>query len=145
MATRISAASIVTLMFTTAVGKSTDSLTANARQQLAQTVQSLKALMGSKFPENVKAALARADQGTETDKDMVTNYLGVAMDQDEAFAQQVRSLAQEIQQVLSAGQVRGQTVQNVQNVFGGEAKQLNNPTGPVIMGGHNNTIHIGNA
>ena len=61
------------------------------------------------------------------------------MAEDDEFAQQVKSLAQEIQQVISIGQVQGQ---NVQNVFGGEANQVNNPTGPVITGGSNNTYNI---
>lgn len=139
MSDPITAASIAALIFTTAVGKLTESLTEDARKQLGQKLEKLKQLIGSKFQGKAKAALARADQGDETDKETVTNYLGVAMAEDDEFAQQVKSLAQEIQQVISIGQVQGQ---NVQNVFGGEANQVNNPSGPVIMGGTGNNITI---
>ncbi len=135
----ITAASIATLIFTTAVGTLTKSLTDDARKQLGQKLSALTELISSKFQGKAKAALARADKGDETDKETVTNYLGVAMAEDDEFAQQVKSLAQEIQQVISIGQVQGQ---NVQNVFGGEANQVNNPTGPVITGGSNNTYNI---
>ena len=139
MSDPLTAGAIATLIFTTAVGKLTEALTEDARKQLAQKLQSLKDLIGSKFQGKAKAALARSDQGDETDRDTVTNYLGVAMAEDADFAQQVRALAQDIQQVIKIDQVQGQ---NVQNVFGGEANQVNNPTGPVIMGGTGNQITI---
>ncbi|MEO0435011.1 MAG: hypothetical protein AAF151_25330 [Cyanobacteria bacterium J06656_5] len=135
----LTAASIATLIFTTAVSKLTESLTEDARQQLGQKLQALKQLIGSKFHGKAKAALARADQGDDTDRETVTNHLGVAMDGDDDFAQQVQELAQGIQQLTSIDQAQGQ---NIQNVFGGEANQVNNPTGPVIMGGKDNTITI---
>ena len=136
----ITAASIATLIFTTAVGKLTESLTEDARKQLGQKLQALKKLIGSRFQGKAKDALAEAEQGDETAIETVSSYLGVAMNEDDEFANQVRTLAQDIQQVISIGQVQSQ---NVQNVFGGEANQVNNATGPVIMGGSNNTIHIG--
>ena len=92
----LSAASIATLIFTTAVGKLTETLTEDAQQQLGQKLQALKQLIGSKFHGKAKAALARADQGDDTDRETVTNLLGVAMDVDDDFAQQVQELAQGI-------------------------------------------------
>ncbi|MEM7067050.1 MAG: hypothetical protein AAF572_28285 [Cyanobacteria bacterium P01_B01_bin.77] len=139
MSDPLTAGTIATLIFTTAVGKLTEALTEDARKQLTQKLQSLKELIGSKFQGKAKAALARADRGDETDKDTVTKYLGMAMAEDPAFAQQVRALANDIEQVIKIDQVQGQ---NVQNVFGGEANQVNNPQGPVIMGGSGNTINI---
>ena len=139
MSDPLTAGAIATLIFTTAVGKLTESSTEDMRQQLGKKLQNIKQLIGNKFQGRAKAALARADQGDETDIETVTSYLGVAMVEDPNFAQQVRALAHDIQQVIKIDQVQGQ---NVQNVFGGEANQVNNPDGPVIMGGSGNTINI---
>ena len=139
MSDPLTAGAIATLIFTTAVGKLTESSTEDMRQQLGKKLQNIKQLIGNKFQGRGKAALARADQGDKTDIETVTSYLGVAMAEDPGFAQQVRSLAQDIQQVIKIDQVQGQ---NVQNVFGGEANQVNSPDGPVIMGGSGNTINI---
>ena len=139
MSDPLTAGAISTLIFTTAVGKLTESLTEDIRQQLGKKLQTIKQLIGNKFQGRAKAALARVDQGDETDIETVTSYLGVAMAEDPSFAQQVRALAQDIQQVIKIDQVQGQ---NVQNVFGGEANQVNNPEGTVIMGGSGNTINI---
>ncbi|MEO0432050.1 MAG: hypothetical protein AAF151_10190 [Cyanobacteria bacterium J06656_5] len=135
----LSAASIATLIFTTAVGKLTEALTEDARKQLGQKLQTLKQLLSNKFQGKAKSALASADKGDDASIGKVSSYLDIAMDEDDDFAQQVRALAQEIQQVISIDQVQGQ---NVQNVFGGEGNQVNSPDGPVVMGGSGNTIHI---
>ena len=80
MSDPLTAASIATLIFTTAVGTLTESLTEDARQQLGQKLQALKQLIASKFQGKAKAALARADQGDDTDRETVMDHLGVAMD-----------------------------------------------------------------
>ena len=139
MSDPLTAGAISTLIFTTVVGKLTESLTEDAQKRLGKKLQAIKQLIGNKFQGRAKAALARADQGDKTDIETVTNYLGVAMAEDADFAQQVRALAHDIQQVIQIDQAQGQ---NVQNVFGGEGNQVNNPDGPVIMGGSGNTIHI---
>ena len=139
MSDPLTAGAIATLIFTTVVGKLTESLTEDAQKRLGKKLQAIKQLIGNKFQGRAKAALARADQGDKTDIETVTNYLGVAMAEDADFAQQVRALAYEIQQVIQIDQAQGQ---NVQNIFGGEGNQVNSPEGPVIMGGSGNTIHI---
>lgn len=139
MSDPLSAGAISTLIFTTAVGKLTESLTEDVRQQLGQKLQAIKQLIGDKFQGRAKAALARADQGNDADIETFTSYLGVAMAEDADFAQRVRALAHDIQQVIKIDQSQGQ---NVQNVFGGEGNQVNHPDGPVIMGGSGNTINI---
>ncbi|MEO0352606.1 MAG: hypothetical protein AAF282_21400 [Cyanobacteria bacterium P01_A01_bin.15] len=139
MSDPLTAASIATLIFTTAVSKITEVLTEDARKQLGQKLQTLKQLISSKFQGRAKSAFAQADQGDEKAIDTVSNYLGVEMNEDDAFAQQVRSLAQDIQQVINIDQVQGQ---NIQNVFGGKASQVNNPTGNTFTGDVN-TIHFG--
>lgn len=135
----LTAATIATLIFTTAVGKLTESLTDDARKLLGQKLQELKRLIGSKFEGRAKSALAQADQGDEKAIETVSSYLGVEMNEDDTFAQQVKALAQDIQQVISIDQGQGQ---NIQNVFGGEGNQVNSPTGPVITGGTGNNITI---
>gem|GEM_PF-6291278 len=56
---------------------------------------------------------------------LLTPHLESAMKDDEAFAQAVRQLASEINQEITIGQILGE---NVQNVYGGSAVQLNDPT-----------------
>ena len=135
----LSAAAIATLIFTTAVGKLTEALTEDARKQLGQKLQALKQLLSNKFQGRAKSALVSADKGDETSISKVSSYLDIAMDEDAEFAQQVQTLAQDIQQLISIDQGQGQ---NIQNVFGGEGNQVNSPDGPVVMGGSGNTIHI---
>ncbi len=137
----LTAASIATLIFTTAVGKLTEALTEDARKQLGQKLQALKQLIGNKFQGKAKSALASAETGDKQAIDRFSNHLGVAMDLDDEFDQQVRTLAQDIQQMLiSIDQSQGQ---NIQNVFdGGKGTQVNHSTGTTITG-DNNTIHVG--
>lgn len=140
MSDPLTAGAIATLIFTTAVGKLTESLTEDVRQQLGKKLQTIKQLIGNKFQGRAKAALARADEGNDTDIETVTSYLGVAMVEDPDFAQQVRALAHDIQQVIKIDQVQGQ---NVQNIFGSTAYQVNNAESQVIQG-DGNTINITN-
>lgn len=139
MSDPITAASIATLIFTTAVSKLTQLATEDARKQLGQKLQTLKQLIGNRFQGKAKTALAKAEEGSKGDIETVANYLGVAMAEDDQFAQQVRNLAQEVQQIITINEVKGQ---NVQNVLGGEGNQFNNPTGTIISGGSNNTNNI---
>lgn len=61
------------------------------------------------------------------------------MEWDKNFAQEVQTLAREIEQEINIGQIQGQ---NVQNVYGGEAQQnnANNTNAPVIQGGSGHNI-----
>lgn len=136
----LTAASIATLIFTTAVGKLTETLTEDARKQLGQKLQALKQLLSNKFQGRAKSALASANKGDDAAIGKVSSYLDIAMDEDDDFAQQVQTLAQDIQQLISIDQGQGQ---NIQNVFdGGKGTQVNHSTGPTITG-DNNTIHVG--
>ena len=141
MADPLTAASIVTLIFTTAVGKATESLTEDARKQLGQKLQALKQLLSDKLHGRAKAAFVRAEKSSESDIEAVKTHLDVEMSKDADFAQQIQELAKEIQQIINIDQVQGQ---NVQNVFGGAGNQVNAPEGPVIMGGSEITININN-
>ena len=134
----LTATSIATLIFTTAVGKLTEALTEDARQQLAQKLYTLKQVIGAKFHGRAKAALARANNGDAIDRETVTQHLGRAMEQDSEFAQQVRFLAKEIQQMKSNVQRQDQNGQNMSG--SGDANQVSHSTGPMITGGRNNTI-----
>ena len=135
----LTAASIATLIFTTAVSKLTELLTEDARKQLAQKLQALKQLIGNKFQGKAKATLVQAEQGSKADLETVTRDLHEAMAEDPEFAQQVRALAQEIQQVVNISQTEGQTVQNIFD--GGKGYQVINPEATVVQG-DGNTIHI---
>ncbi|MEM7066383.1 MAG: hypothetical protein AAF572_24845 [Cyanobacteria bacterium P01_B01_bin.77] len=141
MADPLTAASIATLIFTTAVGKTTEALTEDARKALGQKLAALIKLLRDKFQGKAKSALARAEKGDKQAIETFSNHLGSAMDLDDAFDQQVRTLAQDIQQIIiKVDQGPGQ---NVQNVFdGGKGTQINHATGTNITG-DNNTIHVG--
>ncbi|MEM1239354.1 MAG: hypothetical protein AAGI45_05910 [Cyanobacteria bacterium P01_H01_bin.26] len=127
----ITAASIATLIFTTVVGKLTEDLTEETRNQLMQKLQSLKQLMDSKFRGRARAALSRAPQGDDIDRDTVRQSLRAVMDTDDAFAQQVKALAREIEQLKSHRQLPGQAVQSAS---GHDVKQVSHVQGTAITG-----------
>lgn len=71
---------------------------------------------------------------------LLTPHLEAAMKEDDAFAQEVRQLASEINQEINIGEVLGK---NIQNVYGGSPVQINDPTAPVFTGDfHNSPVNI---
>ncbi|MGP1384416.1 MAG: hypothetical protein ACTS2F_12705 [Thainema sp.] len=65
--------------------------------------------------------------------------LEAAMQQDQVFAKEIQQLAHEINQEINIGEILGE---NVMNVYGGSAVQINNPNAPVIQGVSGGTINI---
>jgi hypothetical protein len=72
------------------------------------------------------------DSGKVTDPqiNLLTPHLEAAMREDSTFAQEVRQLANEINQEINIGEILG----NNQTVYGGSAVQINDPNAPVFTG-----------
>ena len=96
-------------------------------------------LRGIPEVEELNATVEQDGQVTDQQIKLLTPHLESAMKDDEAFAQAVRQLASEINQEITIGQILGE---NVQNVYGGSAVQINDPNAPVIQGVSGGTINI---
>lgn len=83
-----------------------------------------------------EAAIGAIESGSKVGLEQLVPYLHVAMDDDPEFAQAIQRSAQEIL-LLTRTEAR-----NVQNIYGGQGFQVNDPTAPVIQGGSGNTINI---
>ncbi|GAX44547.1 hypothetical protein NIES4075_55660 [Tolypothrix sp. NIES-4075] len=133
----LTAGAIATLAFTKAFEKTIEKLT----EATLTKINELRKKIWQKLRGNLKAetALAAAEKGSKADLETVTAYLKQAMDYDNQFAQEVQTLAKEIQQEINIGKIQGQ---NVQNIYGGEAEQnnANNTNAPVIQGGSGHNI-----
>ncbi|MGI8500217.1 MAG: hypothetical protein ACR2LR_03645 [Hassallia sp.] len=133
----LTAGAIATLAFTKAFEKTIEKLT----EATLTKINDLRKKILQKLRGNLKAetALAAAEKGSKADLETVTAYLKQAMDYDNQFAQEVQTLAKEIQQEINIGKIQGQ---NVQNIYGGEAEQnnANNTNAPVIQGGSGHNI-----
>ncbi|MBD1846353.1 hypothetical protein H6F89_23610 [Cyanobacteria bacterium FACHB-63] len=103
-----------------------------------QKAVELKAIVVKKLRGNPAAeqAIVAAERGDEKALQTIGAYLNVAMVEDEAFATQVRQIAE---QIINIGKIEGR---NVQNNYGGENFQVNDPNAPTIQGGSNNTINF---
>ena len=133
----ITAATIATLAFTKGFEKTIEKFT-EATWNKIDTLRKkiLHKLGGNKAAQK---ALTAADSGSQPDLELVAQYLEREMEWDKNFAQEVQTLAREIEQEINIGQIQGQ---NVQNVYGGEAQQnnANNTNAPVIQGGSGHNI-----
>lgn len=96
-------------------------------------------LRGIPEVEELNTTVEQGGKVTEQQIKLLTPRLEAAMKEDEAFAQEVRQLASEINQEINIGEILGE---NVQNVYGGSAVQINNPNAPVIQGVSGGTINI---
>ncbi|MCY6494592.1 hypothetical protein [Leptolyngbya sp. GGD] len=95
----------------------------------------LKAIVVKKLWGNAAAehAIAAAEQGNPEGLQDVGAFLRLAMSQDQEFAAQVRQIAE---QIIHIDKIEGR---NVQNNYGGENYQVNEPQGTTVQGGTNNT------
>ena len=136
----LTAGAIATLAFTVAVEKLAESLTEGALAQVTEKLASLKSFIWNKLRGNAKveAALTKAEAGSKEDISRVSAYLTVAMDEDEAFAEQIRSLAQEIQQHITIGEIKAE---QVQNNYGGTNFQTTVKEGGKVYQAESITIH----
>jgi len=82
----------------------------------------------------------QAANGSLENQQRLTKYLHEALDQDLVFKQEVQKLAEEIYQVIHFDDV---VAENVQQNFGGQNLQVNNPSQPVIQVQGNPAFHFG--
>ncbi|MGB3639813.1 MAG: hypothetical protein WBA39_19890 [Rivularia sp. (in: cyanobacteria)] len=133
----ITAGAIATLAFTKAFEKTIEKFT----EATWNKIEALRKKIWQKLGKNkdTEKALTGADSGSQQDLDKVAQYLEREMEWDKNFAQEVQTLAREIEQEINIGEIQGQ---NVQNVYGGEAQQnnANNTNAPVIQGGSGHNI-----
>jgi hypothetical protein len=133
----LTASAIATLVFTKAIEKTAEKLTEAGLEKLNQ----LRLKIIEKFRGNQKAeaAIAGAEKGLKPELQKVVSYLEVAMDADDSFAQEVQTLAYEINQEINIGEIQGR---NVQNVYGGQGYQSNDSNAPTFQGTENSSINI---
>ena len=127
---------IVTLAFTKAFETTIEKFTEAAVAKMDRLRQKIwDKLRGNPKAEN---AIAAVEQGSKADIEKVAAYLQVAMDVDDNFAQEVETLAREIQQEINIGKVQGAPW----NVPGGDAQSAKESKAPFIQGGSGNTNSI---
>lgn len=135
----ITATAIATLAFTKAFEKSIEKFT----EATWNKIDGLRKKIWQKFDKDQAAqnALTAADTGSQQDLDLVAQYLEQAMEWDTSFAQQVQTLAREIQQEINIGEMQGE---NVLIVNGGEGNQYNNKDNkaPIFQGVKDSPINI---
>jgi hypothetical protein len=84
--------------------------------------------------------LEAAAKGSEPELKQVRAYLMEEMENPE-FVSMVQPIAQEIHQVIV--QMDDVNARNVQQIFGGQGLQVNDPKSPVIQAGDNNKFYFG--
>lgn len=88
-------------------------------------------LRGIPEVDELNTTVEKGEKVTDQQIKLLTPHLEAAMKEDEAFAQEIRQLASEINRETNIGQILGE---NVQNVYGGSAVQINDPNAPVFTG-----------
>ncbi|MEH2395905.1 hypothetical protein [Nostoc sp.] len=133
----LTAAAIANLVITKAIEKTVEKITEGTLDKL----KLLRQKIWDKFKgkPKVQEALAKAEQGSKQDLNLVAAYLQVEMDTDTQFCEEVQSLAKEINQEINIGKVQGK---NVQNVYGGQGFQSNDSKAPTFQGVDNSPITI---
>lgn len=96
-------------------------------------------LRGIPEVNELNATIESGGKVTEQQIKLLTPHLEAVMKADTSFAEEVRQLASEINQEINIGEILGE---NVMNVYGGSAVQINNPNAPVIQGVSGGTINI---
>lgn len=135
---------IAALAFTkfleTSAGEAAKQLTPAVLNKMAALRQKIWIkLRGIPEVDELNATVEKDGKVTEQQIKLLTPHLESAIKGDEAFAQEIRQLASEINQDINIGEILGE---NVMNVYGGSAVQINNPNAPVIQGVSGGTINI---
>jgi phosphoribosylformylglycinamidine (FGAM) synthase PurS component len=127
----ITAVTIAALAFNEFIKAGAGELAKKSISGGVEGVKKLRDYLKSKFVGNERAtdAIAELEQhGTEAALTKVTKYLDLEMVEDEAFAHDVRQLAQQI--------INNQTVENRQyNNYGRDQINIENITGDPKIGG----------
>lgn len=92
-------------------------------------------LRGIPEVDALKDTVENSGRVTDLQINLLTPHLEAAMREDSSFAQEVRQLANEINQEIDIGEILG----NNQIVYGGSAVQINDPNAPVFTGDINNS------
>jgi hypothetical protein len=121
----LSAAAIIGFIFTkvseTVIGKATEAVLPKINQLREKIVSHLRNY------QNAKAEIDKVERGLEPDLELLGDYLKVAMRQDPQFGEEVRNLANEINQELEEKGAGS----NVMYVYGGKAYQQNQNKGEI--------------
>ena len=114
MTNPLTASTIASIAFTTVVENLAESLTEGTLAQVRENLTTLKFLIRKKFRGNSKAeiALEKARKGSRENIDRVSRYLIILMDGDKAFAEEICTLAQEIQQQINENVMKAKQIQN---------------------------------
>jgi hypothetical protein len=130
----LTATAIITLLSNKFIEKVAEKLSEGGLQKL----NDLRQLIWQKVRGQAKVenALKQVEQGSESGVQPVAAFLETAMTRDQEFAQQVQTLAQEINQEIN---IEMHHPEVVQQIFGGEGYISYKNQGPTFHGG-NHTI-----
>ncbi|MEM9815536.1 MAG: hypothetical protein AAF827_03850 [Cyanobacteria bacterium P01_D01_bin.6] len=127
---------IAALAFTKFLESSAEEAAKKLTPAVLDKIESLRQKIWAKLrgiPEvdELNTTVEQGGQVSEAQVKLLTPHLEAAMKGDESFAQAVRQLAGEINQEINIGEILGE---NVLNVYGGSAVQINDPNAPVFTG-----------
>lgn len=105
-------------------------------KQLGQLVWE-KCLRGKPGTEDV---LQKAANGSAADQEKLAAYLRQVLERDVTLRQEAQKIAEEIHQVVQIDDVNAK---NVQQIFGGQGLQVNDPQSQVIQAGDNAKFYFG--
>ena len=88
-------------------------------------------LRGIPEVDELNATVESGGKVTEQQIKLLTPHLEAVMKADKSFAEEVQQLASEINQEINIGEILGE---NVMNVYGGSAVQINDPKAPIFTG-----------
>ncbi len=115
-----------------ALGRVGESLTEGAIAQVKRTGEQLRQVIIQRAKPDQQAAVAAALEQADLPerRQKLEQWLEKGMAQNTQFAQELRQLAQGIEQVI---QIEDVQAKNIQQVFGGQGQQVNDPQAPVIQ------------
>ncbi len=114
-------------------GKLTEAAIKQVRQTGAQLRQAILRRVKPEGQAGVAQMLEAAESSPEQRQKLET-WLDAGMAKDPQFAAELRTLAQEIHQVIQIDQVQGK---NIQQVFGGQGIMAPDANAPIIQAGEN--------
>lgn len=119
-------------------------LTEEAINQAKQKGQALRQAILRRLNPDKQKQLEQAMAAAETSPDQrqkLEDWLDRMMREHPEFAAELRTLAQEIHQIINIDKVQGR---NIQQVLGGQGLQVNDPNQPVFQIQGNPIFHLGN-
>ncbi|MEO0378344.1 MAG: hypothetical protein AAF329_27870 [Cyanobacteria bacterium P01_A01_bin.17] len=132
------AALAFTTFLVTSVGEATKKLTPAVITKIDALRDKIwRKLRGIPEVDELNATIENGDKVTEQQIRLLTPHLEAAMKEDAEFGEEIRQLASEIDQEINIGEILGE---NVMNVYGGSALQINDPKAPIFTGTINSPI-----